>query len=84
MLDLAIFFDLPQRAKLSGIYEWLSFYFKSPQVAPGLYLDATTLFIQQTKMKNTLRWLMGEAAITHQCRALRVRRKSENCVSGKW
>ncbi|MFN8654590.1 MAG: inositol-3-phosphate synthase [Gemmatimonadales bacterium] len=64
VLDLAIFFDLAQRAKLSGIQEWLSFYFKSPQVAPGLYPEHD-LFIQQTKMKNTLRWLMGEAAITH-------------------
>jgi len=64
VLDLAIFFDLAQRAKLSGIQEWLSFYFKSPQVAPGLYPEHD-LFIQQTKMKNTLRWLMGESAITH-------------------
>jgi myo-inositol-1-phosphate synthase len=64
VLDLALFFDLAQRAKLSGIQEWLSFYFKSPQVAPGLYPEHD-LFIQQTKLKNTLRWLMGEAAITH-------------------
>jgi myo-inositol-1-phosphate synthase len=64
VLDLALFFDLAQRAKLSGIQEWLSFYFKSPQVAPGLYPEHD-LFIQQTKLKNTLRWLMGEGAITH-------------------
>jgi myo-inositol-1-phosphate synthase len=64
VLDLALFFDLAQRAKLSGIQEWLSFYFKSPQVAPGLYPEHD-LFIQQTKLKNTLRWLMGEQAITH-------------------
>jgi myo-inositol-1-phosphate synthase len=64
VLDLALFFDLAQRAKLSGIQEWLSFYFKSPQVAPGLYPEHD-LFIQQTKLKNTLRWLMGESAITH-------------------
>jgi myo-inositol-1-phosphate synthase len=64
VLDLAIFFDLAQRAKLSGIQEWLSFYFKSPQVAPGLYPEHD-LFIQHTKLKNTLRWLMGEASITH-------------------
>jgi myo-inositol-1-phosphate synthase len=64
VLDLALFFDLAQRARLSGIQEWLSFYFKSPQVAPGLYPEHD-LFIQQTKLKNTLRWLMGEAAITH-------------------
>ena len=64
MLELAILFDVAQGAKLSGIQEWLSFYFKSPQVAPGLYPEHD-LFIQQTKMKNTLRWLMGESAITH-------------------
>ncbi|HWA16350.1 MAG TPA: inositol-3-phosphate synthase, partial [Gemmatimonadales bacterium] len=64
VLDLAIFFDLAQRAKLSGIQEWLSFYFKSPQTAPGLYPEHD-LFIQQTKLKNTLRWLMGEPSITH-------------------
>jgi myo-inositol-1-phosphate synthase len=64
VLDLTLFFDLAQRASLSGIQEWLSFYFKSPQVAPGLYPEHD-LFIQHTKLKNTLRWLMGEEQITH-------------------
>jgi myo-inositol-1-phosphate synthase len=64
VLDLALFFDLAQRAGLSGVQEWLSFYFKSPQTAPGLYPEHD-LFIQQTKLKNTLRWLMGEDQITH-------------------
>jgi myo-inositol-1-phosphate synthase len=64
VLDLALFFDLAQRAGLSGVQEWLSFYFKSPQTAPGLYPEHD-LFIQQTKLKNTLRWLMGEPQITH-------------------
>ncbi len=64
VLDLAIFADLAQRAGFSGIQEWLSFYFKSPQSAPGLYPEHD-LFIQQTKLKNTLRWMMGEAQITH-------------------
>ncbi|MHB1329206.1 MAG: inositol-3-phosphate synthase [Gemmatimonadales bacterium] len=64
VLDLALFFDLAQRAGMGGVQEWLSFYFKSPQVAPGLYPEHD-LFIQQTKLKNTLRYLMGEAAITH-------------------
>ena len=64
VLDLALFFDLAQRAGLSGIQEWLSFYFKSPQTAPGLYPEHD-LFIQQTKLKNTLRYLMGEEQITH-------------------
>jgi myo-inositol-1-phosphate synthase len=64
VLDLALFFDLAQRAGMSGIQEWLSFYFKSPQVARGLYPEHD-LFIQHTKLKNTLRWLMGEEQITH-------------------
>lgn len=64
VLDLALFFDLAQRARMSGIQEWLSFYFKSPQAAPGLYPEHD-LFIQLTKLKNTLRYLMGEAQITH-------------------
>jgi myo-inositol-1-phosphate synthase len=64
VLDLALFFDLAQRAGLAGVQEWLSFYFKSPQTAEGLYPEHD-LFIQQTKLKNTLRWLMGEEQITH-------------------
>ena len=64
VLDLALFFDLAQRAEMSGIQEWLSFYFKSPQAAPGLYPEHD-LFIQLTKLKNTLRWMMGEEQITH-------------------
>jgi myo-inositol-1-phosphate synthase len=64
VLDLALFFDLAHRAGLSGIQEWLSFYFKSPQTGAGLYPEHD-LFIQQTKLKNTLRWMMGEEQITH-------------------
>jgi myo-inositol-1-phosphate synthase len=64
VLDLALFFDLAQRAGMAGIQEWLSFYFKSPQVAPGLYPEHD-LFIQLTKLKNTLRWMQGEDQITH-------------------
>jgi myo-inositol-1-phosphate synthase len=64
VLDLALFMDLAHRAELKGIQEWLSFYFKSPQHAPNLYAE-NDLFIQQTKLKNTLRWLMGEEQITH-------------------
>jgi myo-inositol-1-phosphate synthase len=63
-LDLVLFSDLAQRAGLGGIQEWLSFYYKSPQVAPGLYPEHD-LFIQLTKLKNTLRWIMGEDQITH-------------------
>jgi myo-inositol-1-phosphate synthase len=64
VLDLALFFDLAQRAQLSGVQEWLSFYFKSPQTAAGLYPEHD-FFIQHTKLKNTLRWMMGEPQITH-------------------
>jgi myo-inositol-1-phosphate synthase len=62
--DLALFFDLAQRAGMSGIQEWLSFYFKSPMAAPQLTPEHD-LFIQHAKFKNTLRWLMGEEQITH-------------------
>ena len=64
VLDLALFMDLAHRAGMKGIQEWLSFYFKSPQHAPNLYPEHD-LFIQQTKLKNTLRWLMGEEQISH-------------------
>jgi myo-inositol-1-phosphate synthase len=64
VLDLALFLDLARRAGLHGIQEWLSFYFKSPQVAPGLYPEHD-IFIQHWKLKNTLRWLKGEEQITH-------------------
>jgi myo-inositol-1-phosphate synthase len=64
VLDLVLFMDLAQRAGLRGVQEWLSFYFKSPQHAPSVYPEHD-LFIQQTKLKNTLRWLMGEEQITH-------------------
>jgi myo-inositol-1-phosphate synthase len=64
VLDLAIFLDLASRTGLSGIQEWLSFFFKSPMTGPGLYPEHD-LFIQQMKLKNTLRWMMGEEQITH-------------------
>jgi myo-inositol-1-phosphate synthase len=65
VLDLALFFDLAARAGEQGVQEWLSFYFKSPQtVDPGLPPEHD-IFIQQTKLKNTLREWMGEAPVTH-------------------
>ncbi len=64
VLDLALLLDLACRADLAGIQEWLSFYFKSPMTAPELYPEHD-LFIQLTKLKNTMRWLMGEQTITH-------------------
>ena len=63
-LDLALFMDLAQRAGMKGIQEWLSFYFKAPQTAPGLYPEHD-LFIQLMKLKNTLRHMKGEELITH-------------------
>jgi myo-inositol-1-phosphate synthase len=64
VLDLALFMDLSRRAGMSGIMEWLSFYFKSPMTAPELYPEHD-LFIQHWKLKNTLRHLAGEEQITH-------------------
>jgi myo-inositol-1-phosphate synthase len=66
-LDLVLFLDLAKRTpelRSIGIQEWLSFYLKSPQTAPGLYPEHD-LFIQSMKLKNTLRHIMGEGLITH-------------------
>jgi myo-inositol-1-phosphate synthase len=64
VLDLVLFMDLAQRCGMRGIQEWLSFYFKSPMHAAGLYPEHD-LFIQLMKLKNTLRYLKGEDLITH-------------------
>jgi myo-inositol-1-phosphate synthase len=64
VLDLVLFLELAQRCGMSGIQEWLSFYFKSPMCAPELYPEHD-LFIQLMKLKNTLRYLRGEELITH-------------------
>ena len=64
VLDLVLFADLAMRNNMRGIQEWLSFYFKAPMVAPGLYPEHD-IFIQLTKLKNTLRWMMDEELITH-------------------
>jgi myo-inositol-1-phosphate synthase len=64
VLDLVLFLDLAQRAGMRGIQEWLSFYFKAPMTAPGLYPEHD-IFIQLMKLKNTLRWMQGEDLITH-------------------
>jgi len=61
---LVLFTDLAQRAGIGGIQEWLSFYYKSPQVAPGLHAEHD-LFVQLEKLHNTLRWIMNEDQITH-------------------
>jgi myo-inositol-1-phosphate synthase len=64
VLDLALFLDLAKRADLYGIQEWLSFYLKSPQAAKGLS-PMHDIFLQNQKLLNTLRHLMGEELITH-------------------
>jgi myo-inositol-1-phosphate synthase len=64
VLDLVLFLDLAQRSGMRGIQEWLSFYFKAPMTAPGLYPEHD-IFIQLMKLKNTLRWMRGEDLITH-------------------
>ena len=64
VLDLVLFLDLAQRSGMKGIQEWLSFYFKAPMTAPGLYPEHD-IFIQLMKLKNTLRWMRGETLITH-------------------
>ena len=66
-LDLCLFMDLAARTpslRGLGIQEWLSFYFKAPDSAPGVYPEHD-LFIQSMKLKNTLRHIMGEDLITH-------------------
>jgi myo-inositol-1-phosphate synthase len=64
VLDLVLLLDLAKRANLYGIQEWLSFYFKSPQAAPGLQ-PMHDIFMQYQKLLNTLRHLQGEELITH-------------------
>jgi myo-inositol-1-phosphate synthase len=64
VLDTVLFLDLAKRAGMSGIQEWLSFYYKSPMHAPSVYPEHD-LFIQLMKLKNTLRFMMGEELITH-------------------
>ncbi|MEP6767956.1 MAG: inositol-3-phosphate synthase [Acidobacteriota bacterium] len=63
-LDLILFLDLARRAGLSGIQEWLSFYFKSPMSRPDLRPEHD-LFIQHLKLANTLRILVGEEVLDH-------------------
>ena len=64
VLDLALFMDLAQRCGMTGVQEWLSFYWKTPMTPPGLYPEHD-VFIQLMKLKNTLRYLRGEDLITH-------------------
>ena len=64
VLDLVLFLDLAKKSNMSGIQEWLSFYFKSPMCLPKLHPEHD-LFVQLAKLKNTLRHIMGEELVTH-------------------
>ena len=64
VLDLALFLDLAQRARMGAIQGWLSFYFKSPMTLPELFPEHY-LFIQQMRLKNTLWTIIGEDRTTH-------------------
>jgi myo-inositol-1-phosphate synthase len=64
VLDLALLLDLALRAGFRGTQEWLSYFFKSPMTAPSVHPEHD-LFIQLMKLKNTLRWMMGEDVISH-------------------
>lgn len=63
-LDLVLFMDFARNQGWHGIQEWLSFYFKSPNVPAG-HVQENDLFIQLTRLKNTLRVAAGVAPITH-------------------
>ena len=65
VLDLALLFDLAARAGEKGVQEWLSFYFKAPMTADPALDPEHDIFIQQIKLKNTLREWMGEEPVTH-------------------
>lgn len=64
VLDLVLFADLAQRVGMSGIQSWLSFYFKSP-MHDLEHIPEHDLFIQYTKLKNTLRKLIGEETLDY-------------------
>jgi myo-inositol-1-phosphate synthase len=59
VLDLAMFMDLAQRSGMSGVQDWLSFYFKSPQ-RNGDMMPPHDLFKQRDNLQETLR------AISHR------------------
>jgi len=65
VLDLAIFLDLASRSNMSGVQEWLSFFFKAPQTPIKGMDPLHDIFHQEMKLKNTLRHLQGEDLINH-------------------
>ena len=64
VLDLILFIDLAHRIGMSGIQDWLSFFFKSP-IHEEEQIPEHDLFIQQMKMKNTLRKIMKVEPVSH-------------------
>jgi myo-inositol-1-phosphate synthase len=65
VLDLALWADFAKRAGMSGVQEWLSFYWKSPMTPSDKLYPEHDLFIQLMKLKNTLRHIKGDDLITH-------------------
>lgn len=61
-LDLALFMDLAQRAGMSGVQDWLSFYFKSPQ-RNGDVMPPHDLFKQQENLFVTLREISSRSSV---------------------
>ena len=61
VLDLALFTDLARRRGLSGPQEWLSFYFKSPQVRGGR-VPVHSLFEQYAMLTGQLQDFGAETA----------------------
>ncbi len=53
VLDLALFLDLAQRADMSGVQDWLGFYFKAPQELDGGRVDHD-LFHQRDRLLEVL------------------------------
>lgn len=65
ILAAPLVLDLAQRSNMSGVQEWLSFYFKSPQEKAHGLKPMHDIFKQEMKLQNTLRHLQGEDLITH-------------------
>ena len=59
VLDLALFLDLAQRAGMSGMQDWLGFYFKAPMSPAGTNPEHD-LFAQHERLHDTLRRVARE------------------------